>query len=278
MRITESFNHKNITGYKFGYAPFGKPTLFAHIYFVDGLLIDTGQSRMRQAVFNTISKLPAQQIFITHHHEDHTGNLNKLKTHFNCPAYSSDLCRQIMKNPPPISFAQKVFWGERDSCNFLEAKEGSIETESYTFKIIPIPGHAVDMVALYEPNQRWLFSADLYVNSYIGYFMREESVLEQINSIKKILELDFDVLLCNHNPQLKSGKEKLKKKLLFLEKFCEQVAELHHKGFNAQQIMKKLKLREYWQVRLISGGALSRLNMVRAVIRDEEKFIKIEFS
>ena len=270
MRISEFFKYEKIIGYKFGYAPFGKPKMFAHIFFVDGLLIDTGQSRMRKEIFNTTYKLPVQQIFITHHHEDHTGNLIQLKKHFKCPAYSSELCRQLMKNPPPISFAQNVFWGERPGNNFLEKKENNIETNKFSFKIIPISGHAVDMVALYEPNKKWLFSADLYVNSYIGYFMREESMSEQIHSIKKILEVDFDILLCSHNPQLKSGKEQLKKKLHFMETFYTRVAELYHIGNSAKQIMKKLKLSEYWQVRLMSGGALSRLNMVRAVIRDEK--------
>ena len=140
----------------------------------------------------------------------------------------------------------------------------------YEFTIVPIPGHSVDMVALYEPNKKWLLSADLFVNTFIGYFMREESVSTQINSIKKILELDFNILLCSHNPQLKNGKEKLKKKLNFLENFYAQVAELYHAGNSAKKIMQQLNLKEYWFVRLISGGALSRLNMVKAVIRDEK--------
>ncbi|MEO1258242.1 MAG: MBL fold metallo-hydrolase [Bacteroidota bacterium] len=269
MKIAKSFKHEDILIHKFGYAPVGKPNLYAHIFFIDGLLIDTGQSRMRKAVLNTIKKLSVRQIYITHHHEDHSGNLIELKTHFNCPAYSSALCKQLMKKPPPISFAQNIFWGKRPGSNILEIKENKIETDHYEFKIIPVPGHAVDMVALYEPNKKWLFSADLYVNSYIGYFMREESVKEQINSIKKLLELEFDVLLCSHNPQLKNGKEQLKKKLIFFEKFYQQVSELYHAGNPANQIMRKLKLTEYWPVRLLSGGALSRLNMVNAVIRDE---------
>ena len=270
MKIYKSFKHENISIYKFGYAPFGRPNLFAHIYFIDGLLIDTGQSRVRKEILFEIKKLPVRQIYITHHHEDHSGNLIELKKHFNCPAYSSALCKKLMHQPPPISFAQNIFWGERPGSNILETKENKIETDHYEFKIIPVPGHAVDMVALFEPNKKWLFSADLYVNSYIGYFMREESIAEQINSIKKILELDFDILLCSHNPQLKNGKEKLKKKLIFFEEFYSQVAELYHAGNSAKQIMRKLKLLEYWPVRLLSGGALSRLNMVKAVIRDEE--------
>jgi len=75
------------------------------------------------------------------------------------------------------------------------------------------------MVGLYEPNKRWLFSADLYVNSYFAYFLRNENIYQQIESIKKLLALDFDAIICSHNPQLANGKLQLEKKLKFLEDF-----------------------------------------------------------
>ena len=270
MRISDSFTYEGIEGFRFGYRPVGTPQMFVHIYYVDGLLIDTGQRKMAQAVFNTISKLPVAQIYITHHHEDHTGNLKALQNHFDCPAYSSKQCTQLMQDPPKISFAQKVLWGNRPGTDKLIIREDTIETDKYRFKIIPIPGHAEDMVALYEPNKRWLFSADLYVNYYISYFLYNESTIGQINSIRKVLDLDFDVLLCAHNPQLKSGKEKLEKKLKFLEGFYHKVAQCYDGEKSALQIFKELNFKEKWPVRIMSGGSLSKLNMVKSVIRDLE--------
>lgn len=270
MNVIETFDIEKIKGFKFGNSLFGKPKLFSHIYFIDGLLIDTGHTKMAAKIFNQVKDLPVDQIFITHHHEDHSGNIARMLSHFDCPVYASDLCSEMMKSPPPISFVQKMSWGNRPPFHNIIPKSDFIETENYKFEIIPIPGHAVDMVALYEPNKKWLFSSDLYVNSYIAYFLENESTLDQINSIKRILELDFDVLLCGHNPQFENGKEKLKKKLVFLEKFFEEISNLYEKNHLAEEVFKKLKFKEYWYVRILSNGQLSKLNMVKSVIRDIE--------
>ncbi|GAB5553249.1 MAG: MBL fold metallo-hydrolase [Saprospiraceae bacterium] len=271
MLISQSFQHEEILGFKFGYQAIGQPKLFTHIYFVDGLLLDTGQSIMKKSILAATKKLEVKQIFISHHHEDHTGNIRALKDQHNCEAYASKLCCEMMKAPPKLSFAQKITWGTRPAQKDLIPKQQAIKTNKYCFEIIPIFGHAPDMVALYEPNRKWLFSADLYLNSYIDYFVHNESVADQIASIKKILALDFDVLLCSHKPQLKNGKQQLTKKLHFLESFFDMVSTLYTQGYSAKEIFKHLKLKENWLVKILSGGSLSKMNMVHSVIRDLEE-------
>ncbi|WP_375559745.1 MBL fold metallo-hydrolase [Bernardetia sp. OM2101] len=270
MVISNSFQHEKVLGIKFGYQFLGMPTLFTHIYFVDGLLIDTGQSNAKEKVLAETKKLDVKQIFVTHHHEDHTGNITELQKQHNCKVFASNLCCQMMKNPPKISLAQKITWGNRPSQNYLIPIAESIETDNFSFQVIPIAGHATDMVALYEPSKKWLFSADLYINSYIDYFLENESILEQINSIKRVLKLDFEVMFCGHKPQLKNPKEKLIKKLNFLESAFNDISSLYEKGYSASQIFKKLNLKENWFVRILSNGNLSKLNMVKSVIRDLE--------
>ena len=242
--------------------------MYAHVYFVDGLLIDTGQRGVRSILLEQIGQLPVRQMIVTHYHEDHSGNIDLLQRHFDCPVYASAECCEIMKAPPPISFAQRMTWGNRPAYAQLTTIQEQLVTDHHTFQVIPVPGHAQDMIVLYEPEQKWLFSADLYVHHYIGYMLPEESIAQQIQSIRRVLELDFDVLFCGHNPQFKGGKILLEKKLSFLERFFEDVAALYHRGYQAREIFSQLKFKEnritYW----LSGGHLSRINMVRAVIRD----------
>lgn len=271
MRVAHQFDFEGIQGFKFGYHPFGQPNLFVHVYYIDGLLIDTGQQRMAKEVFEKLKGLPVEQMFITHHHEDHSGNIDRLARHFDCPVYSSSLCRKMMKAPPAISPAQKVFWGDRPACDLLQTKEGLLETQRFQFQLIPIPGHAPDMLALYEPNKGWMFSADLFVYHYILYFLAPESTWDQIESIRRILTYDFEILLCSHNPQFKMGQEGLRKKLQYLEDFYGAVANEYHKGYSAKEIFRRLALKEKWFIKMFSLGSMSRLNMVKSVIRDEER-------
>jgi len=270
MKITKQFNYENIQGFQFGSLPYGKPKMFSLIYFIDGLLIDSGHSNMRKEVLTEISNLNVNQMFITHHHEDHTGNLNALQKHFQVPSFASARCVKIMKEPPRISFGQMMMWGNRPSNTNLQIKEDFIETKNYRFELIPIPGHAIDMLALYERNQGWLFSADLWMNDFIRIFMRPESMKQQIESMRRVLKLDFEVLLCSHNPQFKDGKLKVKKKLEFFEYFYQTVVDLYQRGFSPKAIIKEMKLKEDWSTRILSGGGLSTFNMIKSVIRDEE--------
>ncbi len=270
MILSESFKHDEVLGLRFGQQLIGRPKLVAHLYFVDGLLIDTGQRKRQKQILEATKDLQVQQIFLTHHHEDHTGNINALRDQHSCEVYAPEKCCQLMKNPPKLSYAQKRLWGDREAEENITPKDKTITTPNFGFEQIPIPGHASDMVALYEPNKKWLFSADLYINFYIGYMLDNESIATQIQSIKRVLKLDFDVLFCSHNPKLTNGKQQLQKKLDYLELFYDQVATLYNQGNSELQIFQKLKLEENWFVRLFSGGKLSKLNMVRAVLRDEE--------
>jgi len=271
MRKSSSFTHQDVTGYKYGSWPFGEPQMYSHIYYVDGLLIDTGHVHMRREICDTLSGLPVEQMLVTHHHEDHSGNIAAVNQFFNCPVFASAECAEIMKSPPAISPAQYLTWGKYDAFSDLKIVGEEIKTQKYTFQVIPIPGHATDMIALYEKENGWLFSADLYVHHRIKYFMRSESMIQQIESIKKILSLDFDKMFCSHNPQLdKNPKLLLTKKLNHFEELYEEISGLFHKGMNANQIVKSIPRIDDRQIKWMSLGALSRINMIKAVIRDEK--------
>lgn len=268
MVITQSFEYEEVLGLKFGYSPFGRPKMCSHIYFVDGLLIDTGHRKMRKKILSDTQKLSVEQMFITHFHEDHTGNIKPLREMHSCVVYAPQLCCQIMKNPPKLSLAQKLTWGDREPCYDLKPIHEVIETNKFHFRLIPIPGHSPDMVALYEPERKWLFSADLFIHSSIGYVLNDESIMDQIESTRTVLKLDFDVMFCSHRPQLSNAKHKLKSKLNFLESFFHDVSMLYDKGYSPKEIFNRLRLKENWYVKLLSGGKLSKMNMVKSVIRD----------
>jgi len=271
MRIQEKINIDKVQGFRFGSWPFGRPPFSVYSYFIDGLLIDTAQSNMRKEVLASLSSLPVEQIFITHHHEDHSGNLIPLKAHFNCSVYASAKCIELMKNPPKLSFAQWLSWGKAEPTDQITKTPSFIQTPNYNFQIIPIPGHAIDMVGLYEANQGWFFSADLFVHERVKFFMRAESMSQQIQSLQNVLLLDFEVLFCNHNPQATNGKKKLQSKLQYFQAYYGTVSQLHQKGYTVPAIIREMKLKRNWPLRFMTQGNISVANMVKSVIRDEQK-------
>ena len=273
MVVFEKLEHDDVLGLRFGHKLIGRPKLLVYLYYIDGLLIDTGQSKLRSRILRETQELEVDQMLITHYHEDHSGNILPLKERYQCTVYASDSCSQMMKDPPKISWVQKMTWGDREPVADLKPVGPELRTPKYHLEVMPIPGHSPDMIALYEPNRRWLFSADLYIHSYIGYFLRNESILEQINSLKMALKLDIEILFCSHQPLLSNPNEHLRKKLNFLESFYSKVATLRGQGFDARGIFKAMGLKENRFVKTLSGGQLSKMNMVESALRDHDRMV-----
>ena len=269
-RIIQS-NHGPVQLWQLGSNLFGQPKMHVYSFLVDGLLIDTGQPRVGRDFCQALEKTSIEKIVLTHHHEDHSGNVESIKKMKNIDAYASDPCCRLMLKPKLVEPARFITWGQHTRAVLTPlSNEQTLYTDQYTFHIMNTPGHSIDQISLYEPEEGWLFPGDLYVNDYIKVFMREEEFGQQITSIKTLLKLDFDVLFCNHNPLFKRGRQHLKNKLQFLEDFYGSVHREYMNGTSPKRIMKALRLRENRIVKLLSMGQLSTLNMVRSVIRHIE--------
>lgn len=269
MSLINTLNYEEVLGLQFQSGIKGVATMEVYVYYIDGLLIDTGQPKARRSVLYETAKLNIEQVLITHHHEDHSGNIPFIKRQHNCPIYASAHCVELMKAPPGISPIQRLTWGDRPgNSDLIPLDKNEIQTQNHTFTVIPVPGHAADMIALYEPERKWLFSADLFLNSYISYFIYNESITAQIDSLRRVLALDIKAMFCAHNPKLETPRESLQKKLDYLEGAFEEVRELYEKGLDERGIIKSLGWKEIWPVRLTSLGQLSRKNMVQAILRD----------
>ncbi len=268
MNFIKKTNFDDVTLYRLGSAFTGKPQVYVYSFLVDGILIDTGHPKIGKDFANVLEEEKIDRIILTHHHEDHSGNVEELKKKKRVPVYASPLCCELIKKPKRIEPARIMSWGQpkKATAQELDLTKDTC-TDNYKFQIIETPGHAIDQISLYEADKGWLFSGDIFVHHYIKAFMRDEDMLEQINSIKKLLTLDFDVLFCNHQPVFKNGKARLSNKLDFLENFYASVKKEYEMGKSPKQIMKSLQLKEQRILKILSFGQLSQLNMITSVIR-----------
>jgi hypothetical protein len=80
------------------------------------------------------------------------------------------------------------------------------------------------------------------------------------------MALDFDTLFCAHNPCLKNGKQKVKKKLQFLEDLYGKARELSEKGHSEKEIIKVLDPNNDRGVKWLTMGNVSFANMIRSAL------------
>ena len=74
MNLVKKTAFGEVEAIRLGFGPIGPPLISVFLYVVDGLVIDTGQHNMQKVVVELLKAKKLDQILLTHHHEDHTGN------------------------------------------------------------------------------------------------------------------------------------------------------------------------------------------------------------
>ncbi|MDB5226814.1 MAG: beta-lactamase domain protein [Bacteroidota bacterium] len=267
-----NYEHDGVHYYRFSIYRLGNNVQTVYTFIVDDLLIDTAQKYSRENILKVAKDKHISKIALTHHHEDHTGNVAFLMKELNVEAYGHPTVVKILSKGYKMSPLAKLMNGTVEKAIVKPLLSTDIlQTANYTLQPIYTPGHSEDHYCYYEKNKGWLFSGDLYVADKIKYFATYESLFTQIDSLKKLTALDFDILFCSHNPKVKDGKKHLQNKLQFFEDFAGEVTQYYQQGHNARQIFALMGMKENYFNKYITLGNFSAENMVHSVIKDLKK-------
>ncbi len=269
MRFVKPYDFGEIKGFKLGWSLFGSPLMTVYCYLLGNLMVDTGQAHMQTEVLKIAGDHHIRRVFLTHHHEDHSGNAAAIKRANQAGVFGHSLTKSKMATAFRILPYQKYVWGKSKPLR-MAAFPDRIETTLGEMVPVPTPGHSKDHTAYLLKDAGVLFSGDLYLSDTIKYFRADEDLGAQIASLRRVLDLDFDTLLCSHFPRLENGKRRIEKKLAFLETLYGNVTRLRAKGYPAKRIFKTLNLKEDYFTKYFCFGNVSMLNGVRSIIRHLE--------
>jgi glyoxylase-like metal-dependent hydrolase (beta-lactamase superfamily II) len=266
MAVVEKIEHDGVEGLRVG--RFGaKINTTCLLYRVGTTVIDTGPPNMWPAVRRFLKEKPVTQAIVTHHHEDHAGNLGLIAREFGCPIFAPAGSVAPLADGFRLQFIRRVVWGTphaRVRANPLP-DEISLGADCH---VVPVatPGHSPDLTCLLEPNRGWLFAGDLFIAPKILYLRRDEDLGVMIDSLRMIQRYDFDTVFCSHRGPVPSGKKALKKKLDNLEALCAQVRALHKEGRGVKEITTRLVGKD-GLISLFSAGDFSKRNLIEACLR-----------
>lgn len=267
MRSCKEYQFDNgIRGFKLGWSVAGPPLMSVYFYLFDNIMVDTGQPHMRREVVSIASNNRVKKIFLTHHHEDHSGNAASIKSLLGAEVTGHHLSREKLKEHYSILPYQKYVWGATTP---VELGHLPAEIDTRLGKIVPIhtPGHSKDHTVFFMPERGILFSGDLYLGDRIKFFRSDEDMGGQIDSLKKLTSLNFETLLCAHNPRQKNGKVHIQSKLDFLENLYGSIIDLWEKGFPEKEVFKSMRLKEAYFIKYLCFGNVSMINGVRSAVR-----------
>ena len=269
MTVRNTYEYENgpfsVYGFRTGRFDFGINTTLI-IYRLGETLIDAGPSNQWPTIKRVLKPLNIQTLLITHHHEDHSGNANRISKLKKLLPYAPALGQEKLASGYPTPILQKVIWGSplkvqtQTLPKALTINKGS-PSEAEVIAI-PTPGHAKDLTCLFFPKQKYLFSGDMYISKSLKYLRSDENLEQLINSLKKLIALDFDILFCPHRGIVEQGKKALEEKLENLLHLCRQSQELMKQGLTESEIVIQL-LGPEDRLAKISKFNISKGNLIR---------------
>lgn len=252
-----------VHAFKGRYKRYGYPARFC-LYYVDGLLIDTGPPHARRTIFDWLENKTLERIVLTHFHEDHSGNAREVSRRFDVPVLMGEKTADILADPPRLPLYRKVVWGQMDRVVGQELPD-PLETAGHRFRVVSTPGHSHDHVAFIEEDKGWLFAGDLFLSNRLNYGMRGESVPQLIDSLRRVLEYPVQILFCGHSGVITDGRSALERKLRFLEWLQEETYHLADRGLTPREISRRLlsggKMMEW-----VTLGEFSSVHLIRSIM------------
>lgn len=151
-------------------------------------------------------------IVVTHHHYDHTGNLDKLKkiTGANVAIHSADADYISGKKSQhgslfmiPIVIFMKIIYRSKPVKADILLQDGD---QIGDYRVIHTPGHTSGSICLYNPNNKVIFVGDnlMYSNNKIEGPRILHEPEKYKHSMEKLRDLDIDVILTGHGQPITS--------------------------------------------------------------------------
>jgi glyoxylase-like metal-dependent hydrolase (beta-lactamase superfamily II) len=251
----------------------GRGRYWTTAYLVDGLLIDTGCTHTAAELVEALTNIPLVRIVNTHAHEDHIGANGPLQRQRDgLGILAHPLALPVLADPrdqQPLHPYRRVMWG------WPEPSQGQpicnnefIQTARYRFQVIDTPGHSPDHICLYEPQQGWLFTGDLFVGGRDRALRADYDIWEIISSLKRIAALPATILFPGSARVRKNPDEALRAKITYLEKLGESVLSLHRQGWSVSKIARALCGRPML-IEYITLGHFSRRQLVLSYLRSD---------
>ena len=192
------------------------------ITVVDSLM--AADARLVLAELGRIGRAPAdiKHLIMTHAHRSHLGGLARLKELSGAPIYAHEWEADIMsadRVAQPVSsrpYRPYRVWPLQLALNLNLSKHPPIQVDEYIHEgdlvgpltVLYAPGHSPGHLAFYWPERRALIAGDavctwpVFMLGWRGFML---NVRQHKASVRRLAELDSDILLSGHGDPLPAG-------------------------------------------------------------------------
>lgn len=245
----------------------GRTVYTMALYYADGLLIDTGPLSQRQDLKPFLDNLPVDLVVNTHHHEDHIGN-NPLFEEQGIPILAHPSAVPLINDTslwtPQLLYYQRFLFDLPPSSKCQPAGD-YIDGRNYRFQVIHTPGHSMDHIALFEEQNGWLFTGDLFRSVKVTHLRKNEDFDVTMASLENLLNYDFNTIFCSGGKMYEAGRDKLREKIEWSKNLQASALQLSKAGLDDNAIRDQLLGAENLMGQFTEGD-YTKLNMINAVL------------
>lgn len=260
-----------IIGYEMGLGK--KPVLRAWCYRVGSTLIDAGPAVSLPAFLPLLLEDgPIKHIFVTHHHEDHSGGAAQIRAKTGARITGTQFAQPLIEKGFRQYPYQLFYWGKYrpyplDETLVLPPLDClKWSTPDGEFVIIHAPGHSHDMTVVWDKERKALLAADLFLAPKLKVMRRDEVWAALEKSLARVLdETDIDLLLCAHRPVMTQGKAALEKKYNWMRSSREQIHERIMQGQPEMAASREVFGQTAVAFERIALGNVSQKNMLNSL-------------
>jgi glyoxylase-like metal-dependent hydrolase (beta-lactamase superfamily II) len=228
-----------------------------YIFLVRGTLIDTGFHGVRKHVGGLLDELRPKSVALTHHHEDHTGNLELVASR-GIPVAAPGVVLEALRAAPPLPAYRRVVWGEMPTPDLTPER---IELDGLQF--ISTPGHSSDHHIIWDAERRTLFAGDLFLGVRVRVARADENPRALVRSLRAAIALRPRALFDAHRGWVKDPVAALEAKVAWLEETLTSIDRRIDDGLDDRAIAREVLGAED-STHVVSRGELSRRNLVTA--------------
>lgn len=236
-------------------------------------------------------------IYITHHHSDHVGLIDRIVEIVPIPVYAHEKAIPRLKRDPEFLQRRVNFFtnfyeemgcgeaGEKQVNNLkssivknkhlaINADITSLATGLHPFSVIEVPGHSPDQVAFFHKDSKSLFAGDLLINHIASNALIEPdengkqiaSLLEQMASLKKCLSYSIKYVFSGHGKMIEHPEQLIETRLNNIERKALKILSLIKAGATTgSEIAEKFYKKSYeTQFSLVMSEIIGHLDYLEA--------------
>ena len=228
-------------------------------YLVRGVLVDTGFPAIGKELARWAREARPTGALVTHHHEDHSGNVGRLAA-LGIPVGSAPETLVRIAHPEPIGWYRRLCWG---SARPLAQQPEPFSHPALT--LLHTPGHSVDHHVVWDAERETIFGGDLFIGVKVRIAHPGEDIRGQVAVLRRIAALAPTRFFDAHRGPLERPVELLLAKAQWIEEVVGGIERRAAQGWDARAIEADVLGRGDF-TGLISRGDYAKRNIVESVL------------